>query len=90
MKIQEYCGNIDFSILQFIHSFTDHIRKKITKKELFYREQIERYAKKRIDFFLKGFNLKSALFSTYKYEVFNTIMFKLNKILQEHNVMRCV
>lgn len=90
MKIQEYCGNIDFSILQFTFSFTEHIRKKITKKELFYQEQIERYAQKRIEFFLKRFDLKSALFFTYKYEVFNTIMFKLKNILQEQNVLRCV
>jgi hypothetical protein len=90
MRIKEYCGNIEFSILQFTFSFTEHIQKKITKKELFYQEQIERYAQKRIDFFLKGFDLKSALFSIYKYEVFNTIMFKIKNILQEYNVLRCV
>ncbi len=90
MKIQEFCGNIEFSIMEFTFSFTEHIRNKITKKELFYREQIERYVQKKIELFLKGFNLKSALLFTYKFEVFNTIMFKLKSILLEHNVLRCI
>lgn len=90
MNIEEFCGNLDYSILQFTFSFTNHICEKITKKELFYKEQIIRYVQKQIDFFFKTYNLKSALLSSYKYEVYNTIMFKLKNILKENNILRCI
>ena len=42
MDLAEYCGEIEFSILQFIFSTTDEIKEKITQKKLFYKEQIIR------------------------------------------------
>jgi hypothetical protein len=90
MKLSEYCGKIESSILNFIFSFTDDIREKVEQKKLFYKEQIKRYVKKQIDFFFKSYNLKSALLYTYKYETYNTIMFKLKSVLKEHNIFRCV
>lgn len=90
MTVAEYCGNIESSILHFIFSFTDEIREKIALKKLFYKEQIKRYVKKQIDYFFRTFNIKRALLYTYKYETYNTIMFKLKSILKEHNVFQCV
>lgn len=90
MTLTEYCGNIDSCILNFIFSFTDDITEKIEQRKLFYREQIKRYVKKQIDLFFKAYNLKSALLNTYKYETYNTIMFKLRRVLKEHNVFHCV
>ncbi|WP_428911648.1 hypothetical protein [Niallia sp. Krafla_26] len=90
MKITEYCGNIEFSILHFIFSLTDEISEKIAQKKLFYKEQIKRYIRKQIDFFFRAFKLKKALLYTYKYETYNTIMFKLKSTLKEHNVFQCV
>jgi hypothetical protein len=81
---------MDASILQFIFSLTSDIREKIEQKKLFYKEQIARYAQKKIDFFFKAYNMRNALLQSYKYEVYNTIMFKLKNILKEHNVFRCV
>lgn len=89
MKIEEFCGNMEFSIIQFTFSFTNHIREKIKSKELFYKEQIIRYVQKQIEFFLNGFNLKSTLLYTYKYEVYNTIMFKLKTTFKENNIFQC-
>lgn len=90
MTIPEYCGNFEYSILQFVIHLTDDIREKIQQKKLFYKEQIVRYAKKQLDFFFKSYNLKSALLNTYKQEAYNTIMFKLKNTLKEHNVLQCV
>lgn len=89
MTMSEYCGSFESSILHFIFSFTDDIREKITQKKLFYVEQIKRYVKKHIDFFFKAYNLKKALLNTYKYETYNTIMFKLRSIFKEHNIFQC-
>ncbi len=90
MTLIEYCGNTEFSILHFIFSLTDEVSEKIAEKKLFYKEQIKRYVKKQIDFFFKGYHLKNALLHTYKYEAYNTIMFKLKGILKKHNVFQCV
>lgn len=90
MHLSEYCGHMEYSILKFISSFTEDIHKKIAKKELFYKEQIVRYVQKHIDFFFRAYNLKSAILQTYKYEVYNTIMFKLKTILKEHNFFQCI
>jgi hypothetical protein len=91
MTITEYCGNFEYSILQFVIHLTNDIREKIQQKKLFYKEQIIRYAEKQLDFFFKkAYNLKSALLNTYKQEAYNTIMFKLKNILKEHNIFQCV
>jgi hypothetical protein len=90
MNIVEYCGTNEFPILQFIFSLTDDIREKIVQKKLFYKEQIMRYADKQIDFFFKTLNLNCALLQVYKYETYNTIMFKINYLLKEHQVLQCI
>lgn len=90
MKIPEYCGKEEFSVLQFIIALTDEIQKKIEQKKLFYREQIIRFAKIKIDFFFRGFQMKDALLAVYKNEVFNTIMFKINHLLKEYNILQCL
>jgi hypothetical protein len=90
MHLSEYCGKMEFSILQFVFSITDDIREKITQKKLFYKEQIIRYVQKQIDFFFKPQHLKSSVLHVYKYEVYNTIMFKLNSTLKENHIFQCV
>lgn len=90
MTITEYCGNVESSILHFIFSLTDEINEKIAQKKLFYKDQIKRYVKKQIDFFFKAYRLKTALLQSYKYEAYNTIMFKLQNTLKEYNIFQCV
>lgn len=90
MTMPEYCGNIEYSILQFIFSLTEEIRNKVEQKKLFYREQIIRYTRKQIDFFFRGFQVKPALLAVYKNEVNHTVMFKLNYLLKEYNILQCV
>ena len=90
MTVSEYCGNVEYSILQFIFSLTEEIRMKVEQKKLFYREQIIRYMKKQIDFFFRGFQVKPALLVVYKNEVINTVMFKINYLLKEYNILQCV
>jgi hypothetical protein len=89
MELAEYCGNIDFSILQFIFSLTDDIKEKISQKKLFYKEQITRYITQQIDYFFKSFTFNKALLQTYKNEAFNTIMFKLKNTIKEHIIFQC-
>ena len=89
MTLVEYCGDIEFSILQFIFSTTDEIEKKISQKKLFYKEQIIRYIKQKIDRFFKGFTMKKALLQTYRNDTFNTIMFKLQHTLKTRIIFRC-
>ncbi|MBB6445375.1 hypothetical protein [Bacillus benzoevorans] len=90
MEIPEYCGKLEFSVLQFIVALTDEIRQKMEQRKLFYQEQIIRFAKNKINFFFKGFQMKDALLAVYKNEVFNTIMFKIKYLLKEYNILQCV
>lgn len=89
MKLSEYCGNTEFSILQFIFRITDDIKEKIAQKKLFYKEQVTRYITKQIDLFFQNFTLSQALLQTYKYEAFNSIIFKLKSILEKDIIFRC-
>ncbi|HWL23714.1 MAG TPA: hypothetical protein VNR38_08185 [Ureibacillus sp.] len=90
MTVNEYCGSMESSILDFIFSLTDEILEKIQYRKLFYQEQIARYVQKQIDFFFNTYNLKTALLYSYKHEAYNTIMFKLKNHLKEHNILQCV
>ena len=90
MNLAEYCGYTEFSILQFIFSITDEIDEKITQKKFIYKEQIVRYVKRKIEYFFKPLPLKHALLQTYKHEVFNSVMFKLNTTIKEHIRFQCV
>lgn len=90
MNLAEYCGNIEFSILQFIFSTTSEIKEKISQKKLFYKEQIIRYISQRIDCFFKRFKIKKALLQAYRNDVFNTIMFKLKHTLKERIIFQCL
>ena len=89
MNISEYCGNTEFSILQFTFLMTDDIKEKIKQKKLFYKEQVIRYITQQIDLFFRNFTLSRALVQTYKYEVFNTILFKLRNTLEKHIIFQC-
>lgn len=91
MQIYEYCSVLDVAILQFTFAIIEDIREKITQRKLFYREQITRYLQKRITLFLQHQPLKGALLQVYKSELYNTIMFKLNKELKGHHILfQCV
>jgi hypothetical protein len=90
MNISEYCGIMEFSILQFVFSTTADIHEKIKQKRLFYKEQIIRYVQKQIDLFFKQHRFKKAILHVYKYEVYNTIMFKLKSTLKENRIFQCV
>jgi hypothetical protein len=89
MDLSEYCGNTEFSIIQFTFLITDDIKEKIDQKKLFYKEQVVRYITQQTDSFFRKFTLNQALLQTYKYEVFNTIMFKLKNILKKHIIFQC-
>lgn len=90
MGIQEYCGDIEFSSMRFVFTLTNTIREKISKKELKYKEQIVRYAKKKIDFYFNSFKIKKALLIAYKNDVYNSVMFKLQATFKEFNIFECI
>ncbi len=90
MNLVEYCGNMEFSILQFVFSTTAEVKEKISQKTLYYKEQIIRYISLQIDRFFKKFTLKKALLQAYRNDAFNTIMFKLKHTLKERIIFRCV
>ena len=90
LNAAEFCGNTEFSILQFIFSITKEVEQKVIQKKLIYYEQITRYVQKQIEIFFIPFNIKPALQCTYKYEAYNTIMFKLKNILKENNIFQCL
>lgn len=89
MDISEYCGELEFSIIQFVFQLTNDIKEKIIKKKLFYHEQIRRYITQRIDFFFQPYQLKKAVLQTYKHEVFRTIQFKLQQTFRKHIIFHC-
>lgn len=90
MNLVEYCGNTEYSIIQFVFTITEDTREKIAKKKLIYKEQIVKYVNRQIEYYFKGVALKRALLQTYKYEVYNSVMFKLNPILKEHIIFQCI
>lgn len=91
MTMYEYCGALDLSLLEFVFSMTDDIREKISQKKLFYKEQIMRYVHKRIDLFFKQQTVTNPLLQVYKFEVYNTIMFRVNNELKGQRAMlQCV
>ncbi len=90
MNIKEYCGKTEFATLQFIFSLTDHMSRKISKRELISIEQIIRYVKKQINCFFKSLNLKSSVSNLYKSEVFNTVMFKIKYIIKDQKYLLIV
>jgi hypothetical protein len=89
MNLVEYCGSIEFSILQFVFSTTHEIKEKILQKKLFYKEQIIRFIQQKMDCFFKGFTVNKALLQAYRNDTFNTIMFKLQPTLKTQIIFRC-
>ncbi|MEH7111441.1 hypothetical protein V7124_03555 [Neobacillus niacini] len=77
MRLQEYCGRTEFSILQFTIKVTDDIKEKMVQKKLLHKVDIVQYIHQQMDHFFQKFNLKPALLQTYKNEVLNSVMFKL-------------
>lgn len=90
MHIVEFCGHFEVSMIQFIYSLTEDVNEKIKKRKLFYKEQIIRYIQKQIDLFFMKYTFKKALLQSYKNDVYNTIMFKLNNILKENHILQCI
>lgn len=79
MRLHDYCGRTEFSILQFTFHVTKDITKKIEEKKLRHKEEIVQYIHNRMDHFFKMFNFKQAVLQTYKNEVFNSVIFKLKQ-----------
>jgi hypothetical protein len=77
MRLHEYCGRTDFSILQFTFKVTDDIKEKMGQKKLLHKNDIVQYIHGQMDHFFQKFNFKPALLQTYKNEVLNSVMFKL-------------
>ena len=77
MRLHEYCGRTEFSILQFTFKVTDDIKEKMAQKKLLHNDDIVQYIHRQMDHFFQKFNLKPALLQTYKNEVLNSVMFKL-------------
>ena len=90
MNLVEYCGNSEHSIVHLIFSITEDTREKIKKRKLIYKEQIIRYVNKQIELYFRGYTVKQALLQTYKYQVYNSVMFKLNPTLKEHIIFQCI
>lgn len=83
MNMSDFCGKTEFSILQFTCQITKDVKDKIETKEFFYDTQINRYIEKQIELFLKNYNFNDALIQTYKYEIYNTIMFGLKDFMNK-------
>jgi hypothetical protein len=90
MTIAAYCGDFEFTVLEFVFTITKDVEKKIKKRKLFYEEQITRYVKKKVDQFFLGFKMHEHILTVYKYEAYNTIMFRLQHILKEKNIFRVI
>ena len=90
MNLVEYCGNSEYSIVRLVFSITEDTREKIKKRKLIYKEQIIRYVNKQIELYFRGYTFKQALLQTYKYQVYNSVMFKLNPTLKEHIIFQCI
>ena len=77
MRLHQYYGRIEFSILQFTFKVTDDIKEKMAQKKLLHNDDIIQYIHRQMDHFFQKFHLKPALLQTYKNEVLNSVMFKL-------------
>ena len=87
MRLHEYYGRTELSILQFTIKVTDDIKEKMTQKKLLHNDDIVQYIRRQMDHFFQKFYLKPALLQTYKNEVLNSVMFKL-KVWTSHDYSR--
>ncbi|RDW21120.1 hypothetical protein CWR48_03965 [Oceanobacillus arenosus] len=90
MTIAAYCGEFEFTVLEFVFTITKDVEKKIRKRKLFYEVQITRYVQKKVDCFFLGIKMDKHILTVYKYEAYNTIMFRLKDILKENNIFRVI
>lgn len=90
MSLSEFCGKTEFSILQFTYYMMEDVKEKINRKKLFYNEQVKRYIDKQVDLFFRNYDFNEALIQTYKYEIYNTIVFKLRNLLKKKVIFSCV
>ena len=77
MRLHEFCGRTEFSIIQFTINVSDDIKGKMMQKKLLHKDDIVQYIHLQMDHFFQNFNLKQALLQTYRNEVINSVMFKL-------------
>lgn len=89
MSLSEFCGKTEFSILQFTYYMTDDVREKINRKKLFYNDQIKRYIHKQVDLFFRNYDFNNALVQTYKYEIYNTVIFRLKELINKKIIFSC-
>ncbi|WP_156289831.1 hypothetical protein [Oceanobacillus salinisoli] len=82
--------NGERSILKFIISTSEDIKTKIRNKIFFYEEQIHRYVLKQVELFLYYLYTDRALLTVYKYEIFNSIMFRLKTSMKENLIFKCI
>ncbi|TYR80845.1 hypothetical protein FZC66_10835 [Priestia megaterium] len=90
MNMADYCGSMDYSILQFSIELTTDVRSKIISRTLFYEEQVVRYIKKQILSFFNNFSIKPALQCTYQAEMLQTVLFKLQPTIKEQQLFQCI
>ncbi|RDW21250.1 hypothetical protein [Oceanobacillus chungangensis] len=90
VTIAAYCGDFQFTVLEFVFTITNEVEKKIKNRKLFYEEQITHYVKKKVERFFLGVKMDKHILIVYKYEAYNTIMFRLDNILKEKNILSVI
>ncbi|WP_100330707.1 hypothetical protein [Bacillus xiapuensis] len=90
MTVAEFCGSINYSVAQFSVQLSKEVEEKIRRRTLFYREQIIRYIKQRIDQFTNTMQLSPAILSVYRREILHHVLFKVKPIMNKYHVFQVI
>ncbi|MCP3761808.1 hypothetical protein NLX67_05350 [Domibacillus sp. A3M-37] len=90
MTVAEFYGGVEYSVTQFAVQLTNEIEEKITKRDLFYKDQIIHYIERRATLFIQSLTLSPAVSAVMKKEVMSHVLFKLKPVMNRHIVFQLV
>lgn len=88
--ISQFIGQTEAAILRFSISLLKEIELKIKRKQIISQQQAMKYAKRKIDLFVKQMHLRRALTVVYQSELYIYVSKKLTGIFEQYRVLKCV
>lgn len=90
MVMNEFMDQNELKLIHFSYQLTSEIKQKIKARTFYYQNQIEKYAMKRIHLFISTLTLKPALKTVYYNQLLQLVKNKVNQLVHQHNVLKCI
>lgn len=90
MKMIDYVGKTDYSLIQFSYNLTTEVSFKIKTKKLFYSEQVWKYIHTRVDGFINHLNVRDSLKSIYRRQILTMISIKVTSLIHKNKMLGCI